>query len=85
MKFPYDKGVTNHIGSQSCRHNRKAVREALTGESMGKVLTRENVVTPECRQGQSIGRQHQACRYRMTCIDPTWSEFWLEHVRYYPR
>ena len=44
MKVPYDEGLASHIGPESCAYNRKAVREALTGESVGQVLSRENEI-----------------------------------------
>ena len=37
MKVSYDEDLANHIGPESCGHNRKGVREALTGESAGWV------------------------------------------------
>jgi hypothetical protein len=40
MKVPYDEGVANHIGPESCVYNRKVADEALTGESTGQVLSR---------------------------------------------
>ena len=42
MRVPYDKGVANHIGPESCVCDRKVSGEALTGESAGQVLSREN-------------------------------------------
>lgn len=42
MEVPYDESIASHIGPESCVHNRKAVREALTGESAGQVLSRES-------------------------------------------
>ena len=43
MKVPYDEGVASHIGPESCVCCRKAVGEALTGESAGRVLSRERL------------------------------------------
>jgi hypothetical protein len=41
MKVPYDEGVASHIGPASCAGDRKGAGEALTGESAGRVLSRE--------------------------------------------
>lgn len=41
MKVPYDEGVASHIGPESCAGDRKVAGEALTGESAGRVLSRE--------------------------------------------
>ena len=32
MRVPYDEGVANHIGPESCAGVREGVSEALTGE-----------------------------------------------------
>ena len=42
MKESYVKGVANHSGPESCGGARKGDGEALTGESAGWVLSREN-------------------------------------------
>ena len=42
MRVPYDEGLATHIGPESCVYNCKTVIEALTGESAGQVLSREN-------------------------------------------
>ncbi|MEW6234333.1 MAG: hypothetical protein AB1656_03010 [Candidatus Omnitrophota bacterium] len=41
MKVPYSEGVANHAGPESCADGREAIGEALTGESAGRVLSRE--------------------------------------------
>ena len=42
MKVSYDEGLASHIDPESCVYNRKEVTgEALTGERMGQVLSRE--------------------------------------------
>ena len=41
MKVPYDEGLASHIGPESCAGGRKGAGEALTGESAGRVLSRE--------------------------------------------
>ena len=41
MKESYVEGLANHSGSESCVGVRKGAGEALTGESVGWVLSRE--------------------------------------------
>ena len=41
MKEPYGEGLASHTGPESCTYSRKAVREALTGAQVGRVLSRE--------------------------------------------
>ena len=41
MKVSNDKGVTNHIASESCAEGSNPPGEALTGEQAGRVLSRE--------------------------------------------
>ena len=41
MKEPYDEGVANHIGPESCAVARKGLGEALTGVRVGWVLSCE--------------------------------------------
>jgi hypothetical protein len=52
MKVSYDEDLANHIGPESCVCRRKAVDEALTGESAGRVLSRERGFAPGCRRRQ---------------------------------
>ena len=42
MKVPHDERLANHIGPKSCTGARKGAGEALTGESAGRVLSRES-------------------------------------------
>jgi len=42
MKVPYDEGPASHIGPESCAGIREGAGEALTGESAGRVLSRES-------------------------------------------
>src|SRR5580700_10199170 len=39
VKVPYDEGVANHIGPESCAGGREAEREALTGVRIGQPLS----------------------------------------------
>ena len=41
MKEPYIEGLANHGDPESCVGTRKGVGEALTGERIGEVLSRE--------------------------------------------
>ena len=44
MEVPYDEGVANHIGPESCGEGSNDLAEALTGERAGQVLSREILV-----------------------------------------
>lgn len=41
MKEPYEEGVANHLGPESCAGRREASGEALTGGDAGAVLSCE--------------------------------------------
>lgn len=41
MKESYIEGLATHDGPESCAGDRESVGEALTGESAGRVLSRE--------------------------------------------
>ena len=41
MKEPYKKGIASHLDPESCAGRRKAAGEALTGASVGWVLSSE--------------------------------------------
>ena len=41
MKEPYDEGIANHIGPESCAGGGNVMGEALTGVHVGWVLSRE--------------------------------------------
>jgi hypothetical protein len=43
VQVPYDEGVANHIGPESCAVAREDHGEALTGERIGQPLSRERV------------------------------------------
>ena len=38
VRVPYDEGVANHIGPESCAGVREGVSEALTGERTGQAI-----------------------------------------------
>ncbi len=54
MKVSHDEDLANHIGPESCVHPRKVLREALTGERAGWVLSRERGFASECRRRQRV-------------------------------
>jgi len=39
VQVPYDEGRASHIGLESCVSDREVWGEALTGETMGQVLS----------------------------------------------
>ena len=41
VQVPYDEGVANHVGPESCAVAREGLGEALTGERIGQPLSRE--------------------------------------------
>jgi hypothetical protein len=52
MRVSYGEDLANHIGPESCVCRCKAAGEALTGESAGRVLSRERGFAPGCRRRQ---------------------------------
>ena len=50
MKVPHDEGPASHIGPESCAGDREGAGEALTGESAGRVLSRESRYSLGCRR-----------------------------------
>lgn len=55
MKEPYEKGVANHLGPESCVCDREVMGEALTGENAGVVLSSE-IFRSACRPGPGKGK-----------------------------
>ncbi len=43
MIVSYGEGLSSHIGHELCVYNRRVMSEALTGESAGRVLSRERI------------------------------------------
>ena len=70
MQVPYDEGIANHIGPESCAVAREGFGEALTGECTGQPLSRESflswVPTPCIRRKAT--RQGASLRVRASCI-----------------
>ena len=81
MKESYVEGLANHGGPESCVCNRKGAGEALTGESVGWVLSRE-ITTWRASVGILRGaevvtphrRQHWTHRNGEMRLDPARSE-----------
>ena len=61
MKESYVKGLANHSDPESCAGARKSDGEALTGESAGRVLSRESSRTRDADSVEAGGRQQPAC------------------------
>ena len=79
MQKSYGKGVANHTGPESCADDRKAGREALTGESAGRVLSRESVKLQDADAVEFSGRHHPTHRYRKMYRSPARSETLCMH------
>jgi hypothetical protein len=62
MKESHVKGLANRNGPESCGGARKSDGEALTGESAGRVLSRERYQTRDADPVRTRGRQQPACR-----------------------
>jgi hypothetical protein len=63
MKESYVKGLANHNDPESCGGARKSDGEALTGESAGRVLSRERSRTRDADAVRAGGRQQPARRF----------------------
>lgn len=75
MEESYSEGLASHTGPESCASPlRKDGREALTGGSAGRVLSREITLSPGCRRRHPVGRQHPERRQRKPPRDPARSE-----------
>jgi len=74
MKVPYREDVAIHSDPESCTRIRKGAREALTGASVGRVLSSE---TKSIRDADAVlvdGRQHHARRYSQGAQGPAESQ-----------
>jgi hypothetical protein len=74
MRVPYDEGIASHIGPESCVGDREGAGEALTGESAGRVLSRESNFLRGADGVTLRGRQHGPSRQREGWIGPAWSK-----------
>jgi hypothetical protein len=64
MRVSYGEGVASHAGSESCVGVREGDGEALTGESVGWVLSSEILNVRDADAVMSRGRQHRSIRQR---------------------
>ncbi len=80
MKVPYGKGVAIHTGPESCGDVCEGMAEALTGDCVGQVLSRERLVLQDADDVNKFGRQHSPLRYRERWADPAWSETMGMHI-----
>lgn len=62
MKESYVKGLANHNDPESCGGACKSDGEALTGESAGRVLSRESSQTRDADAVEASGRQQPTRR-----------------------
>jgi hypothetical protein len=74
VKVQDSEGVANHAGPESCAVARKDEGEALTGERVGRVLSRERRSKSGCPHCVACGRQHPTRRHRKARRDPARSE-----------
>ena len=61
MGVPYDEGVANHIGPESCAVRREVHGEALTGVRIGQPWSRDSLLIPGAdavsnAEGNMLGR-----------------------------
>lgn len=88
MKESYGEGVATHTSPESCIGDREGAGEALTGESAGRVLSREMSVPSrerwEIRGADAMaksGRPHRERRERETLRNPARSQTPRMHGR----
>jgi transposase len=63
VKVPYDEGIANHIGPESCTGGREAVREALTGVRVGQPLSDETLLNRSAHAIQSAEGNMVRCAF----------------------
>jgi RNA-directed DNA polymerase len=74
MKKSRDEGIATHIGPESCGVTCEGGDEALTGERMGRVFSRERIVLRDADAVRRSGRHHPAHRYGEVGWGPARSE-----------
>ena len=74
MKDSYSEGVANHTDPESCGCGSNGMAEALTGERMGRVLSREIPIFQGADVVGRYGRQYRMYRNREIHSDPARSE-----------
>jgi hypothetical protein len=73
MEKSYGEGLATHTGPESCGTAREGSDEALTGERMGRVFSRESLLRDADAVRRS-GRPHPVHRYRKVLQSPARSE-----------
>ena len=71
MRVPHSEGVANHTDPLSCVGHREVPGEALAGESIGQLLSRESRST---RDADAVLPRKRRTRYREVRSNPAWSE-----------
>jgi hypothetical protein len=74
MQEPHVEGVADHDGPESCADAREGGGEALTGETVGWVLSREIFMVQGADAVETGGRQHGAHRHGEVRVGPARSE-----------
>jgi hypothetical protein len=74
MEVSNVKGLANHDDPESCGGARKGDGEALTGESAGRVMSRERYGTRDADAVRPSGRQQPAARIGEGCWYPARSK-----------
>jgi hypothetical protein len=82
MKGPYEEGLADYLGSESCAGVGNGVGEALTGGCAGWVLSLEiQAQLPGADVVLTHGRQHWTRRFGEACPDLAGSETLGMHRR----
>ncbi len=79
MRVLHVEDLASHDGPESCGGIRKGVGEALTGESAGRVLSREKLSIRGADAVEKSGRQHGVVRQGEHHADPARSETSCTH------
>ena len=74
MKKSYGEGLATHTGPESCGAAREGSDEALTGECMGRVFSRESNLLRDADAVRRSGRPHPLHRYREVYGSPARSQ-----------
>jgi RNA-directed DNA polymerase len=74
MEKSYGKGLATHTGPESCGAACEGSVEALTGESAGRVFSRERNSLRDADAVRRSGRPHPRHPYREVLRDPARSE-----------
>ena len=74
MGVSYSEGIAIHTGSESCAFVCEGGCEALTGEGMGRLFSREITTLRDADAVKTGGRQHRWRRYRKAFSSPARSK-----------